>query len=70
MWTGAIIGAEEGVCCGWTWLSWGWGSGPTLAVKTAGAAVERVVNEDITVHTEDTVARWAAEHLRTQHRYA
>lgn len=33
-----------------------WSSGATLTVNTAGAAVERVVDEEVTVHTEDTVA--------------
>lgn len=37
----------------------------TLTVDTAGAAVERVVDEEMTVDTEHTETRWTAEHLRT-----
>lgn len=43
-----------------------WWSGAALTVNTAGAAVERVMDEEITVHTEDAVAGRTAEHLRTQ----
>lgn len=61
-----------GLYCRWTRLSSRalrgrcWSSGATLTVNTAGAAVERVVDEEVTVHTEDAVARWTAEDLRTQ----
>lgn len=35
-------------------------------MNAAGAAVERVMDEEITLHTEDAVAGGAGEHLRTQ----
>lgn len=42
-----------------------WWSGAALAVDAARAAVQRVVDEEVTLHTEDAVAGGAAEHLRT-----
>lgn len=36
-----------------------------LTVNTAGAAVQRVVDEEITLHTELTVTCWTGEDLQT-----
>lgn len=40
--------------------------GGTLTVNAAGAAVERVVDEEVTFQAELTVTCWTGEHLQTQ----
>lgn len=40
--------------------------GCTLTVNAAGAAVEGVMDEEITFQAELTVARWTGEYLETQ----
>lgn len=37
-------------------------SGNTLGVNTGGAAVQGIMDEEITLHTEYTAARWTGEH--------
>lgn len=40
--------------------------GGTLTVNAAGAAVERVVDEEVTFQAELTVTCWTGEYLQTQ----
>lgn len=42
-------------------------SGDTLAVNAAGAAVQRVVDEEVTLYTEHTVARWTSVYLEARY---
>lgn len=41
-------------------------SGGTPTVNTTGAAVQGVMDEEITLHTEHTVTWWTCEYLETQ----
>lgn len=41
-------------------------SGGAPTVNAAGAAVQRVMDEEITLHTEHTVTQWTGEYLETQ----